>query len=622
MMDSQENALELGKNEVIKEEVTPQQAEEPIAENASQVATEEVSTPAEEPAEQPQKVYETKAEVLARIQEIAHGDEAPQKEEVDYLKTVFYKLHIAEREANLKAYIDAGGDPELYQISPDEKEEAFKAEMGIIKEKRAKIFKEQEAEKQENLAKKLDIIEKIKSMITTPEEANKSYQEFKALQQQWREIKNVPAEKANELWRNYQLYVEQFYDMLRLNSEAREYDFKKNLELKTGLCEAAEKLAEEEDVISAFHQLQKLHQEYREIGPVSKELREEIWNRFKAASTVINKRHQQHFEGIRAKEEENLARKTALCEKVEAIAAEENKGSGDWEKHTKAIIDIQAEWKTIGFAPQKMNVKIFERFRAACDDFFGRKAEYFKSLKDTFKENADKKRALIEKAKALQDSTEWKSTSDKLIALQKEWKTIGMVPKKLGDQLWEEFLGACNKFFEARNAAGAGQRGEEHTNLSKKREVIEKLKAVAEETGEDIQEKVQKLVEEYNAIGHVPYKEKDKIYEEYHAVLDKLYKELNISVAKRRLSNFKQTIKQVAERGENALDNERSRLFRQYEALKQEIQTYENNLGFLNASSKKGNSLIDEMNRKVQKLKDDMNLVKEKIKAIDAENKQ
>lgn len=621
-MDSQENALELGKNEVIKEEVTPQQAEEPVAENASQVATEEVSTLAEEPAEQPQKVYETKAEVLARIQEIAHGDEAPQKEEVDYLKTVFYKLHIAEREANLKAYIDAGGDPELYQISPDEKEEAFKAEMGIIKEKRAKIFKEQEAEKQENLTKKLDIIEKIKSMITTPEEANKSYQEFKALQQQWREIKNVPAEKANELWRNYQLYVEQFYDMLRLNSEAREYDFKKNLELKTGLCEAAEKLAEEEDVISAFHQLQKLHQEYREIGPVSKELREEIWNRFKAASTVINKRHQQHFEGIRAKEEENLARKTALCEKVEAIAAEENKGSGDWEKHTKAIIDIQAEWKTIGFAPQKMNVKIFERFRAACDDFFGRKAEYFKSLKDTFKENADKKRALIEKAKALQDSTEWKSTSDKLIALQKEWKTIGMVPKKLGDQLWEEFLGACNKFFEARNAAGAGQRGEEHTNLSKKREVIEKLKAVAEETGEDIQEKVQKLVEEYNAIGHVPYKEKDKIYEEYHAVLDKLYKELNISVAKRRLSNFKQTIKQVAERGENALDNERSRLFRQYEALKQEIQTYENNLGFLNASSKKGNSLIDEMNRKVQKLKDDMNLVKEKIKAIDAENKQ
>jgi hypothetical protein len=650
MMDSQDKALEMGTNEVINEEVSTQPAEEPQAEETSQVVTEQaieaeapteeveapaenVEAPAEEPEalveevetpveeEQPQKVYTTKKEVIDRIKDIAHGDEPLQKEEVDYLKTVFYKLHFAEREANLKAYLDAGGDPEAYQITPDEDEEVFKAEMGIIKEKRAKLFKEQEAEKQENLEKKLAIIEKIKAMITSPEEANKSYQEFKALQTEWREIKNVPAEKASELWRNYQLYVEQFYDLLKLNNEAREYDFKKNLELKTKLCEAAERLADEPDIISAFHQLQKLHAEYREIGPVNKDLREEIWNRFKAASTIINKRHQQHFEGIRAKEEDNLARKTALCEKVEAIAAEENKGSSDWEKHTKEIIDVQTEWKTIGFAPQKMNVKIFERFRAACDDFFGRKAQYFKGLKDTFKENAEKKRALIEKAKALQDSTDWKSTSDKLIALQKEWKTIGMVPKKLGDQLWEEFLGACNKFFEARNAAGAGQRGEEHTNLDKKREVIEKLKAVAEEAGEGIQEKVQQLVEEYQSIGHVPYKEKDKIYEEYHAILDKLYKDLNISVAKKRLTNFKQNLKQVAERGENALDNERARLFRQYEAIKQEVQTYENNLGFLNASSKKGNSLIDEMNRKVQKLKDEMNLVREKIKAIDAENK-
>ena len=613
MMDSQEKALEQGQNEVIKEEeVSAQTVEAPVAEPASQVETNE---------EQPQKVYATKAEILERVREIAHSDETPQKEEVDYLKTAFYKLHIAEREAHFKAYIDGGGDPNQYQLLPDSLEEAFKAEMGIVKEKRAKLFKEQEAEKLDNLAKKLDIIEKIKAMITSPEEANKGYQEFKSLQQQWREIKNVPADKAAELWRNYQLYVEQFYDMLRLNSIARDEDFKKNLEAKTRLCEIAENLANEEDVISAFHQLQKLHQEYREIGPVAKEQREEIWNRFKTASTVINKRHQQHFEGIRAREEDNLARKTVLCEKVEAIAAEENKGSGDWEKHTKQIIEIQTEWKTIGFAPQKMNVKIFERFRAACDDFFGRKAEYFKGLKETFKENAEKKRALIEKAKALQDSTDWKATGDKFIALQKEWKTIGIVPKKLGDQLWEEFLGACNKFFEARKAAGVGQHSEEYANLDKKREVIAKLKSIAEEAGEDIQEKVQSLIEEYNTIGHVPFKEKDKIYEEYHAILDKLYKDLNISVAKRRLNSFKQNLKQVAERGENALDNERARLFRQYEAIKQEVQTYENNLGFLNASSKKGNSLIDEMNRKVQKLKDDMNLVREKIKAIDAQNK-
>ena len=604
MMDSQENILEQGKQEeVIQETATP-----------------EVETNAQEEA--PRKVYETKKEVLDRVKELAHGEEAPQKDEVEYLKTAFYKLHIAEREAQLKAYLDAGGDPEAYQITPDEDEEVFKAEMGVIKERRQQQFREQEAEKEENLKKKLDIIEKIKAMVTSPEEASKTYQEFKALQQEWREIKAVPAEKANELWRNYQLYVEQFYDLLKLNSEARELDFKKNLEAKTHLCEAAEKLADEEDVISAFHQLQKLHQEYREIGPVSKELREEIWQRFKAASTVINKRHQQHFDDLRAREEDNLQKKTVLCEKVEAINKEEHKVSADWERHTQEIINIQTEWKTIGFAPQKMNVKIFERFRAACDEFFANKAEYFKNMKDTFKENAEKKRALIEKAKALQDSTEWRSTSDKLIALQKEWKTIGMVPKKLGDQLWEDFLAACNKFFEARNAAGAGQRNEERDNLDKKRNVIERLKAAAEEAGEGLQEKVQKLVEEYNAIGHVPYKEKDKVYEEYHAVLDKLYKELNVSVAKKRLNKFKDNLKQVAERGENALADERQRLLRQYDNLKQEIQTYENNLGFLTASSKKGNSLIEEMNRKIQKLKDDMQLVKEKIKAIDAENKE
>lgn len=595
--------------------------EQNVGQDVVETATAEAEQPVTEGSEPERKQYQTKKEVLERVREIAHGDEAPKKDEVDYLKMVFYKMHLAEREAEFKEYTDGGGDPEQYQLRPDPDEEAFKAEMGIIKEKRQKLFREQEQEKQENLQKKLDIIEKIKSMLTSPEDANKSYKEFKALQDEWKEIKNVPAERANELWRNYQLYVEQYYDLLKLNSEAREYDFKKNLELKTKLCEAAEKLAEETDIISAFHQLQKLHQEYRETGPTAKELREEIWGRFKAASTVINKRHQQHFESLRAKEEENLERKTALCEKVEAIAAEENKGSSDWERHTKQIIEIQTEWKTIGFAPQKMNVKIFERFRAACDNFFARKAEYFRALKDGFKENAEKKRALIEKAKALQDSTDWKSTSDKLINLQKEWKTIGAVPKKIGDQLWEEFLGACNKFFEARNAAGVGQRGEEHQNLDKKRSVIEQLKAAAEEAGDGLQERVQKLVEEYQSIGHVPFKEKDKLYEEYHAVLDKLYKDLNITVAKRRLSKFKDNLRQVAERGENALDNERARLMRQYEQLKSEVQTYENNLGFLNASSKKGNSLIDEMNRKVQKLKDEVQLVREKIKAIDAENR-
>ncbi len=631
-MDSQENALLQGEQQEVKaEETVAQQDNTVVTDETSQVeeTTETADVAVEEAtameenatvATEEHKVYQSKKEVLDRVKEIAHAEEMPQKDEVEYLKTTFYKLHIAEREEQQKAYLEAGGDPDTYVVTPDEDEEAFKAEMGIIKERRQQQFREQEAEKEENLKKKLDIIERLKAMVTSPEEASKTYQDFKALQQEWREIKNVPAERANELWRNYQLYVEQFYDLLKLNSEARELDFKKNLEAKTRLCEAAEKLAEEEDVISAFHQLQKLHQEFREVGPVAKELREEIWQRFKAASTVINKRHQQHFEDLRAREEENLAKKTALCEKVEAICAEENKNSADWERHTKEIIEIQTEWKTIGFAPQKMNVKIFERFRAACDTFFANKAEHFKTMKDTFRVNAEKKRALIEKAKALQDSTEWRSTSDKLIALQKEWKTIGMVPKKLGDQLWEEFLGACNKFFEARNAQGADQRNEERQNLEKKLDVIERLKKAAQEAGDDLQATVQQLVEEYNSIGHVPFREKDKLYKQYHEVLDKLYKELNINVAKRRLSKFKDNLKQVAERGEQALDSERARLMRQYEAIKQEVQTYENNIGFLSASSKKGNSLIDEMNRKMQKLKDDMQLVLEKIKAIDNEN--
>ncbi|RRD02678.1 DUF349 domain-containing protein [Prevotella sp. OH937_COT-195] len=616
MLDSQENALEQTRTEEMAVDNTTEVVNGEAVGDIAEVQNEETKQ-----QEQAPKVYETKKEVIERLKEIAHGEEAPVKEEVEALKSAFYKLHKAEREAGLKEYLESGGDPEKYQIVPDDDEEVFKSEMTLVKEKRSKIFLRQEEEKQENLKKKLEIIEKVKAMATSPEEANKSYQQFKQLQQEWKEIKLVPADKSNELWRSYQLYVEQFYDLLKLNSEAREYDFKKNLEKKTLLCEAAEKLAEEEDVISAFHQLQNLHQEYRETGPVAKELREDLWIRFKAASTVINKKHQKHYDDVRAKEEENLVRKTALCEKVEEIAKRENKKASDWDKNTKEIIEIQKEWKTIGFAPQKMNVKIFERFRKACDDFFGRKAEYFKELKQQMGENAEKKRALVEQAQALQDSTDWKTTGDKLIALQKEWKTIGTVSKKIGDQLWNDFLAACNKFFEARNEATSGTRQAEKENLGKKRDIIEKLKAMLEEPGDDAKDKVHQLTEEYNSIGHVPFKEKDKLYNEYREVLDRIFKELNISANRRRLDNFRSSVRSMAERGEGTLDSERARLMRRYDGLKQEIQTYENNLGFLNAASKKGNSLIDEMNRKVQKLKDECELVRQKIKTIDAENR-
>ena len=603
-MDSQENTLKEG---TISEEQQVKETSVPVENTATTLTN--------------SKNYKSKAEIIERLKEIVGNDENPTKEELDHLKTSFYKLHIAEREAQQKAYLEAGGDPDKYVLVPDEAEDVFKAEMGVIKERRAKLFLQQEAEKQENLEKKLNIIERIKNMASSPEEANKNYNEFKELQQQWKDIKNVPADKANELWRNYQLYVEQYYDQLNLNREAREYDFKKNLGIKNHLCEAAEKLAEEPDVISAFHQLQELHQQFREVGPVAKELRDEVWTRFKAASTIINKRHQQHFDELRAKEEDNLVKKTALCEKVEDIVKDEHKGANDWEKLTKEIIDIQAEWKKIGFAPQKMNVKIFERFRAACDDFFSKKAAFFKEMKQRYNENIAKKQSLIEKAEALMESTDWKVTTDKMIALQKEWKTIGAVPKKAGDELWSKFLEACNKFFEARNAANAGTRNEERTNLDKKKAIISQLKELVEGSVDDLQEKVKGLIDEYAKIGHVPYKEKDKLYKQYHEVLDKLYDDLHVTTAKRKLDNFKSNLKNVVKRGEDALDNERGRLMRRYEGLKQEINTYENNLGFLNASSKKGNSLIDEMNRKVQRLKDDMELIKQKIKTIDSENK-
>lgn len=574
----------------------------------------------EDPAK---KAYATKQEVLERVKEIAHSSENPNKEELDLLKTTFYKIHLAERDAQMKEYLAKGGDPEKYILLPDDTEEAFKAEMQLIKEKRAKIFLAQEEEKQDNLRKKEEIIEKIKAMTTSPEEANKSYQDFKALQQEWKEIKNIPADKANEVWKNYQLYVEQFYDMLKLNSEAREYDFKKNLEAKTQLCEAAEKLNEEEDVISAFHQLQDLHQQYCEIGPVAKELREQIWERFKAASTVINKKHQQHFEDLRAKEEENLAKKTSLCEKVEAANQGEYKTAKDWEKVTQEIIEIQKEWRTIGFAPQKMNVKIFERFRIANDKFFNKKAEFFKGLKDTYSANLEKKQQLVNKAKELADSTDWKKTGDKFIALQKEWKKVGTVPHKQGELLWKEFLDTCNKFFEARNKQNAGSRSEEHANLDKKRNIIAQLKelVIAEISDNDFQKKLKNLAKQYSAIGHVPFKEKDKVYKEYHEAIDAAYKKLHATNAKRHFDNFKNNLKNVAKEGGNVLGNERGKLLRRYDQLRIEITTYENNLGFFNTASKKGNSLVEEMNRKIEKLKADLEMVKQKIKAIDAEKK-
>ena len=567
-------------------------------------------------AAQEKRLYTSKEEVIARVKELSQGEEEATRPELDHLKTAFYFLLNAEREAAQKAYLDGGGDPMQYAVLPDPLEEEFKVGMNTIKEKRQQAIKRQEEEKQQNLKRKQEILERIKELTTTPEEAANAFQEVKQLQQEWREIKAVPAENATELWNTYKLVQEQFYDLLKMNFEAREYDFKKNLEMKIALCEAAEKLSEEEDVISAFHQLQELHNQYREIGPVAKELRDEVWARFKQASTVINKKHAAHYEAIRLQQEENLTKKSELCDKVEMLSAAECKTAADWEAKSKEIIALQAEWKSIGFAPKAMNVKIFERFRTACDQFFVAKNEYFTELRTRLQENIAKKEELVKQAQALQDSTEWKQTADKLIQLQKEWKTIGMVPKKVGDTLWKEFIAACDKFFEARNAANAGERNEQQENLTKKQDIVSRLKALCEEEADNLRQKIQSLTEEFNSVGHVPFKEKDKLYEEYHGTLDILYKKLNKNRADRRLNAFKQGMKEVAKRGENAVETERQRMQKRFDAMKEQLANYETNLNFLSASSKKGNTLIDEMNRKADKLRDELELMKQKLKAL------
>ena len=593
--------------------------EEKKTAEVSEPATTE--TPAEEivsekPVEPVQKL--TKEEILAKLKEVVADVENVAKPEIDGLKQSFYKLHNAEQEAARKLFIENGGAAENFVPQTDSVEEEFKNIMSVIKEKRSALTAELEKQKEMNLQVKLSIIEELKELVESPDDANKSYTEFKKLQQQWNEVKLVPQAKVNELWKNYQLYVEKFYDLLKLNNEFREYDFKKNLEIKTHLCEAAEKLADEADVVSAFHQLQKLHQEFRDTGPVAKELRDEIWARFKAASTTVNRRHQQHFEALKEVEQHNLDQKTVICEIIEAIDYKELTSFASWESKTQEVIALQNKWKTIGFAPQKMNVKIFERFRKACDEFFRKKGEFFKTLKEGMNENLEKKRALCEKAEALKNSTDWKATADELTKLQKEWKTIGPVAKKYSDAVWKRFISACDYFFEQKNKATSSQRSVEQENLEKKKAIIEKLNVIDDQMDtEEATQLVRDLMKEWNGVGHVPFKEKDRIYKQYHSQIDKLFERFNISASNKKLSNFKSTISSIQEGSPQALYREREKLVRAFDNMKNELQTYENNLGFLTTSSKKGNSLLTEINRKVEKLKADIELVKEKIKVVD-----
>ena len=557
---------------------------------------------------------QTTEEVIERLSEIDNDACNADKQEIDLLKQTFYKLHKAEQEAARKAFEEQGGKPEEFVPAADPLENKFKEIMSSIKEKRSEMAAEAEREKEDNLAKKLQILDKMKDLIENSDDTGKIYNEFKELQQQWNDIKQVPIGKVNELWKSYQLYTEKFYDMVKLNNEFREYDFKKNLEQKTKLCEAAEKLAAEDDVVSAFHQLQNLHQEFRNIGPVAKELRESIWARFKAASTAINRRHQQHFEELKEKEQNNLDQKTVICEIAEAMEYDTFKTFADWEDKTKEILALQAKWKTIGYAPQKMNVKIFERFRAACDEFFKRKAAFYKDIKNSMAENLEKKKALCEKAEALKDSTDWKATAEILTKLQKEWKTIGPVSKKHSDAVWKRFIGACDHFFAQKNKANSSQRSVESDNMAKKENIISQLHEIEKAGNEDesVADKIRGLIKEWNGIGHVPFKEKDRIYNDFHSTVDRLFAKLNITASEKKLSSFKSNLSSG-----NNLYRDREKLVRTYEGLKNDIQTYENNLGFLTSASKKGNSLVQDIQRKIERLKGDMELVTKKIAAID-----
>lgn len=560
----------------------------------------------------------TKEEILNRLQALVDAPIETVRGEVESLKQAYYKIRRNEVDELRKAFVEQGGDEKDFTAPEDTQENFLKELLGSYKEKKAAYLAEEEKQKAENYEIKLQLIEQLKMLCESQDDFNKLYNEFKDIQQKWKEIKLVPEEHANELWKEYQIYSEAFYDLIKINNQFRDYDFKKNLELKTALCEAVEKLQDEKDIISAFHQLQKLHQQWREIGPVAKELREELWGRFKAASTVINKRHQQHFENLKAKEQENLVAKTAICEEIEGIDYAALQTFKDWDEKNNEVLALQQKWRTIGFTPKKHNTKIFERFRAACDVFFTKKTEFYKSIKAEMEKNLEKKRALCEKAEALKDSTDWKGTTEKMIALQKEWKTIGQVTRRHSDSIWKRFITACDYFFDNKNKNVSSQKSEEQTNLEAKKALIEKVKTMDESL--DTEEAITTLKEwiaEWNEIGHVPFKEKDKVYKAFHEAVDAQFDRLKVDQRDRRMKSYRNNVSEMAGKGKGKLYSERDRLMRTYERMKNDLQTYENNIGFLTISSKGGSGLVKEMERKIEKLKAEMELTVKKIEAID-----
>ena len=623
MKDTHEANLPTEENGKLEETKAPETTPENTAEEVVTNETPDAEVKTDEVAAGEETVATTgklsKEEILEKLTGLVGAAADATRNEVEALKQAYYKIHRSEVDELKKAFLTAGGEEKDFVAPEDETESKIKELLNVYKEKRAAILAEEERVKAANYALKLQLIDQLKALTESQEDFNKLYNDFKDIQQRWKEVKAVPQEHVSELWKNYQIYSEKFYDIIKINNQFRDYDFKKNLEMKTALCETVEKLQTEPDVISAFHQLQKLHQQWREIGPVAKELREDLWSRFKAASTIINKRHQEHFEGLKAKEQENLEAKTAICEQIENIDFPALKSFKDWEEKNKEVIALQDKWKTIGFAPKKSNVKIFERFRAACDVYFNRKSEFYKNIKDEMEKNLELKKVLCEKAEALKDSTDWKSTTEKMIALQKEWKTIGSVARKHSDAVWKRFISACDYFFEQKNKNASSQKSVEQTNLAAKKALIEKINTIDEADHDEALAALKGYKTEWNAIGHVPFKEKDKIYKEYHEAVDKQFDRLKVDQNDRKMQTFRNSLSDMSngERGKGKLYGEREKLMRMYERMKNELQTYENNIGFLSISSKGGGGLLKEMERKIDKLKDEMALIIKKIDAID-----
>ena len=586
--------------------------ESPVAASSEELSEEVATERSHEPA--------TKESILAALKLLSEKEPAEiTNEEVSRLKQQFYAIRNEEQRNEREAFVEAGNQPEAFQPTTDETEEAFKAILATVKEKKAEQRAAIEAEQQKNYERKKEIIDKIIEMGSDVDNANRFFQQVRDLQNEFKEIGEVPAPVAADLWKSYQDAVEKFYDQLKINKELRDYDFKKNLSEKELLVAEADKLRAEEDVIAAFRRLQELHEQWRSIGPVPKEVREEIWGRFKDISAEINKRYQTFFEERKARERENELAKEALCERIESYEFDKLSTYAAWDEMTKLIIAAQEDWKKIGYASRKSNNALFARFRETCDKFFAAKAEFFRGMKDTLSRNLEKKIALCERAEALKDSTEWRKTADELAALQKEWKTIGAVAKKHSDQVWRRFLAACDYFFEQKKKNNSGTRRTERANLEQKHEIIDKLKALDLETlgRENAIKAVKDLQAEWQSVGHVPFSEKDNIYEAYRAVVNELYQKLDISQRGSRMASFENTINEIGN-DENRLYRERERLMRVYEQRRSELQTYENNMGFLSAKSKNAGSMLKDMERRMQRLKDDIADLEKKIAVIDS----